>query len=168
MVQMSCAEIRKVCNEVFARVGQDFDFFGIEIKINARLKTTLGRCRSLGGTVLSIEISKQLLETATMEDIIATIEHECAHALCVIEYGESQKHNALFKQMCARIGCTNDGTKRMVTRVVAAEEVFKYTIYCPTCGNIGGVSRMCKTLRNISTCYCKKCKGTGLTYKQNW
>ena len=47
-------------------------------------------------------------------------------------------------------------------------EIVGDAVFCPKCGKIGGYSRMCKTLKYIDQCYCKRCNNSSLTYVQNW
>jgi predicted SprT family Zn-dependent metalloprotease len=166
---LTVEDIKDVCRKVFEKAGAgDFDSYNIEVSINKRLSRTLGRCFSCGDVVEKIEISYRLLETTTLSDILEVIKHECAHALVVIETGEAHKHDAVFKSMCKRIGCSRDCAKGAVHRTVSEDKIYKYTVICPTCGVIGGKSRMSKNLKDIENCYCKKCGSYGLSYTQNW
>lgn len=163
--------IKEYCEKAFTRAGYDFNNYDIAIVINGRITKTLGRCfykRERNKVVpTKIEISRQLIETSSTQTIVDVIYHECAHALASIETGEQQGHNKIFKEMCARIGTTNDGVSTHVERTVTQEEVYKYTIYCPNCGFRGGYNRMCKTLQNLAYCSCKDCGSHELFYKQN-
>lgn len=86
--------------------------FNSPVVINGRLTRTLGRCFYEGhGSVwnpVKIEISRQLLETATDESIEAVIAHECAHYVsCAITH-EDHGHDSTFRFYCEKIGTTND------------------------------------------------------------
>ena len=86
--------------------------FNSPVVINGRLTRTLGRCFYEGhGSVwnpVKIEISRQLLETATDESIEAVIAHECAHYVsCAITH-ENHGHDSTFRFYCKKIGTTND------------------------------------------------------------
>lgn len=86
--------------------------FNSPVVINGRLTKTLGRCFYEGhGSVwnpVKIEISRQLLETATDESIEAVIAHECAHYVsCAITH-EDHGHDSTFRFYCEKIGTTND------------------------------------------------------------
>lgn len=146
------------------------DAFDIPVLINGRITKTLGRVFSefqSGRYVPTrMEISKKLLETASDEDIIKVIKHEWAHYMVIKGTGEAHGHDSVFKAMCARIGCTNDGT---TTHIEREEEAYKYTVICNTCKKtVGGYTRMCPTLRNIQDCWCKTCGKFDLIYVQNW
>jgi predicted SprT family Zn-dependent metalloprotease len=168
---MSLAKIKEYCGKAFEKAGYDFNAENIEIRINGRLTRTLGRCFAeiRAGVVYptKIEFSRRLLETSVDDSIIAVIEHECCHALVALETGERHGHDAVFKRMCARIGCTNDGTSTHVERTVADSEVYKYSVFCSNDGFLRGYNRMCSTLKNLSNCYCPKCKQMKLYYVQN-
>lgn len=144
------------------------------ITANGRLSTTLGRVKftSLRGTVLSvnaIEFSAALLENGTDNDIINVIKHEYAHYYLFVTTGEKHGHDAMFKRKCAEINCTHDGAKNDLEAGYTKKEKYKYEVYCVDCIKmIGGYSRMCKTLKNLSSCRCGKCGGNHLVIKQNW
>lgn len=163
-------DIMKELNRLSALVKDDFD---IPVGINGRLTRTLGRVHTERHNdvwfPVRMEFSRQFLESSTEESILSVIQHEWAHYYVTKSTGESHGHDAVFKEMCARVGCTNDKTVTKVERTVAASSLYKYQVYCPTCDEfIGGFSRMCSTLKNIQHCTCKRCDNGGLTYVQNW
>ena len=73
--------------------------------------------------------------------------------------------NKYFDEMCKRIGTKYDSAAAAIS---AAEVRYKYSIYCPNCGFLGGKARMCKTLEHIDSCKCNKCGSKELYYEQNW
>ena len=101
--------ITELCKEYCGRCGIKFNS---PVVINSRLTRTLGRCFYEGhGSVwnpVKIEISRQLLKTATDESIEAVIAHECAHYVsCAITH-ENHGHDSTFRFYCEKIGTTND------------------------------------------------------------
>lgn len=142
------------------------------ITVNGRLTRTLGRvCMVRRGETVEnekVEFSKQLLETATDDTIWNVIAHEASHYIATARTHKAQGHNAYFRSICAEVGTTNDGTKTHVERTVSAEQVYKYTVICPNCGEIAHYHRMSKNLKNISSCYCKKCNSNNLSVIHNW
>lgn len=101
--------ITELCKEYCGRCGIKFNS---PVVINGRLTRILGRCFYEGhGSVwnpVKIEISRQLLETATDESIEAVIAHECAHYVsCAITH-ENHGHDSTFRFYCEKIGTTND------------------------------------------------------------
>ena len=162
--------IKAELNRLSESVGDTFD---IPVSINGRLTRTLGRVIQHGcnGHYWSerMEFSRQFLETSTDESVKSVIAHEWAHYYATKSTGEHHGHGAYFKKVCAMVGCTADKTQTSVERTVSEENLYKYLVFCPTCGeSIGGFSRMCSTLKNIDQCTCKKCGGGNLYYKQNW
>ena len=164
--------IQKEFNEVCEKAGCPVT---VPVKLNGRLTRTLGRVhqrRDNGKTEWHpylVEFSKQMIETATDNTIRDVLLHEAAHYIAVVRTGEAHGHDAYFKAICAEIGTTNDTTHTKVESTVAQEELYKYTIYCPTCNKIiGGYNRMCKTLKMIDLCTCRECSKGGLIYTQNW
>ena len=164
---MRFEEVTKRVNEAFKKGGYDFNKYNIELKVNNRLSTTLGRCMSKRAgdewKPYAIEFAGKLLNNATDQEVIDVIYHEVAHALVGIETKEKHGHDAYFKAMCARIGTTNDGR---YTNIESYNEerknkIFKYDVFCDNCGLIGHYSRMNKTLRYINLCGCGKCGKEG-------
>ena len=101
--------ITELCVEYCGRCDIKFNS---PVVINGRLTRTLGRCfYERHGSVwnpVKIEISRQLLETATDESIEAVIAHECAHYVsCAITH-ENHGHDSTFRFYCEKIGTTND------------------------------------------------------------
>ena len=101
--------ITELCVEYCGRCDIKFNS---PVVINGRLTRTLGRCfYERHGSVwnpVKIEISRQLLETATDESFEAVIAHECAHYVsCAITH-ENHGHDSTFRFYCEKIGTTND------------------------------------------------------------
>ena len=162
--------IEKVCQEFSNMVGDTFD---LPVAINGRLTRTLGRVCTLVNTktgyvtLQRMEISRQLLETASEESIRSVIGHEWCHYIIAKTTHERHGHDALFKSWCARIGIENDKATTEVERVVAVQS--KYEVYCDTCKKtIANYSRMSNTLRNLDQCTCNACKTSNLRLIQNW
>lgn len=136
---LSELEITKICQKICAEAGYDFN---IPVKINKRLKTTLGRVFSVTSGCNdnkiyndSMEFSYQFLLNAETCSIMEVIQHECAHYLVTEETHERHGHDAVFKAMCKRIGCTNDGSiyKNLKTNT-PSEKLYKYFVICDKCG----------------------------------
>lgn len=154
-------DLIKMCQEICAGVGHDFT---IPVKINKRLTRTLGRVSWIrtNGKVVStlMEISYQLLATATLESIQAIVAHECAHYLVNEETHENHGHDIVFKNMCARIGCTNDGTVcHSLDREVPETQIYKYFVTCEDCGSIVGKYHRAGKVVQYPHLYTCKCGG---------
>ena len=161
-------DIENECKRISAKVGDNFD---LPIRVNGRLTRTLGRVtsRRLNDVWYPevMEISKQLLETATEESIKSVIAHEWCHYYVTKDTGEDHGHDRVFKAMCARIGCDNDGTKTKVERTVEVHS--KYEVFCGTCNEvIANYARMSKNLQRLNECTCKRCNTSNLKLIQNW
>lgn len=158
-------EFTDICNKAGVQVTSP-------ISLNSRLTRTLGRVCMIrhGETVENekVEFSKQLLETATDNTIWNVIAHEASHYIATVRTGEDHGHDTYFKSICAEIGTTNDGTKTHVERTVAEEQIYKYSVVCQNCGVIAHYHRMSKNLKNISSCYCKKCNSNNLSVVHNY
>lgn len=154
-------ELTQICIEICAKVNQDFT---IPVKINKRLTRTLGRVSwiRINGKVQNtlMEISYQLLATATLDSIKEVIAHECAHYLVNEETHENHGHDAIFKAMCNRIGCTNDGTVcHSLDREVPETQIYKYFVTCEDCGSIIGKYHRTGKIVQHPEYYTCKCGG---------
>jgi len=162
-------DLTKLCKEICSRVNYDFY---IPVKINKRLTRTLGRVSwmRVGRQVKStlMEISYQLLTTSTFDSIKAVVEHECAHYLVNEITHEHHGHDMIFKAMCAKIGCTNDGTiYHTLDRSVPETQIYKYFVICKECGStVGKYHRAGKVVQNPESYRCN-CGGT-LFVEQNF
>lgn len=155
-------EITEICQNICATVGYDFT---IPVKINKRLTRTLGRVSWIrtNGVVKStlMEFSYQLLNTATLDSIKDVIAHECAHYLVIEETKESHGHDMIFKAMCKRINCTNDGTIcHSLTRTSPDTEIYKYTVVCNDCKKIVGHYHRAGKIVQHPDWYSCKCGGS--------
>lgn len=163
-------KIEKLCVEYCGRCNVTFNS---PVVVNGRLTKTLGRCFYLRtGSVWNptkIEISRQLLETATDKCVEAVIAHECAHYVTVALTHKSHGHDATFKHYCAMIGTDNDtAIYNDLERTKPNEEIYKYTMYCSKCGKfVGGRSRACKITKEPENFYTKCCDAKIKVY-QNW
>lgn len=164
-------EITKICKEICADAGYDFT---IPVKINKRLTRTLGRVhwrKSENGNVYStlMDFSYKFLENATEKSILDVIEHECAHYLVIAETHESHGHDKVFKEMCARINCTNDTSRYSSLETKDSNiQIYKYIITCKDCHSIvAKYHRAGKVVKNLENYSCKHCNGT-LKLTQNW
>jgi predicted SprT family Zn-dependent metalloprotease len=162
--------ITELCIEYCGRCGVKFDS---PVVINGRLTRTLGRCfYSKTDDIWNptkIEISRQLLETATDESITAVIAHECAHYVtCAITHHD-HGHDAIFRHYCEMIGTTNDtAVYDSIEQTKSEEEIYKYTIYCCKCGKlVGGRSRACN-LTKYPENYYSNCCHADLRVVKNW
>lgn len=147
--------------------------FNSPVIINSRLTRTLGRCfYTRRGTVWNpakIEISRQLLETATDESIEAVIAHECAHYVACALTHENHGHDETFRFYCEKIGCTNStAVYSALERSTANENIYKYTLYCSKCNKfVGGRSHACRITKNPEEFY-SKCCNAEIKVLQNW
>jgi len=143
----------------------------IPISFNGRLTRTHARVISdwKGNDLIPnrAEFSKQLIETATDDSIHQVILHEAAHAIVTELTREPHGHDAVFKRMCGKLDCSLDRASGEVERHTEVKN--KYDIYCDSCKEvIGGFSRMCRTVREVKYCTCKRCGKSNLRVIQNW
>lgn len=157
-------ELTKECNNIIKNAGISLP--DLQIKINGRLKKTLGRCKynvSCGRPVpYCIEFSRDLLETATPHSIMEVVRHECAHAIVTVRTGERHGHDSVFKKVCTEIGTDNYGTHYdAIERTVDPNTLYKYLIFCRDCGKlVARYHRAGKVVKETSRYFCKNCGGS--------
>lgn len=116
---------------------------GYRFEFNNR-KRTAGLCSYRRKT---IELSKRLTLLANEEDVLETILHEIAHALC-----PRQGHNSVWRKKLIEIGGTgkrcysNDSSLGVAYRTIA-----KYKGVCPN-GHELGRNRLPKTKMSCGLC----------------
>lgn len=169
---LSLSKVKDYLREAFTKAGYNFDDYNIEVSFNGRLTRTLGRCKYRITNDIAIpyaiEFSKQLIETSTDKSVIDVIYHEAAHALVEIETGKGHGHDLTFKQMCARIGTTNDGTcTKNLERTVDEAIIYKYFIICKNCGKVVGKYQRAGKVVKYPHLYNCKCGGS-LSVIQNF
>lgn len=152
-------DLTAMCQKICGSVGYEFN---IPVKINKRLTRTLGRVCALkyaNGRVVNekMEFSYNFLSHAALPSIEDVVAHECAHFLVVEETHEHHGHDFVFKAMCARIGCTNDGTVcNNLTLNTQEAEYYKYHVFCKNCHKIvGKYHRAGKLVQHPELCSCR-------------
>ena len=153
---MTEKDIIKICEETFSREGEVF--CDIEVKINARLKATLGRCHyekeGMAVYPTKIEISRSLIEEHP-EQVYETIVHECAHAIVCLKTGEKHGHDKVWKECCRRLGISDETCADN-----AASEKYKYICTCEKCNIIvGQYFRAGKVVKYPQFYHCANCGG---------
>lgn len=146
--------------------------FNTPVKINGRLTRTLGRVISdvRDGSLFPscIEISRQLLETATKESIDEVLIHEFCHWYLAETTHENHGHDATFKALCQKLGGGNGNTSTHVDRVVDNSKIYKYQCFCAGCGKeVAHYSRINATIKNPNSYFTSCCKRE-FKIIQNW
>lgn len=163
-------EITRLCEEYCGRCGIEFNS---PVSINGRLTRTLGRCfyekKQEKWYPTKIEISRQLLKTATDRSIKEVIAHECAHYVVAAITHEDHGHDATFRYYCALIRTTNDTySYENIEYTKSNDEIYKYTLYCSKCGSfLIGRSRACAVTKNPER-YSSKCCYAKIRVSKNW
>lgn len=106
-------EIKEIFRILDDRTGENFS--KIDIKVDGRLKNTLGSCIQIfsvaeNGRILRVEgkkfrFSRQFLETPiTQETFASIIIHEYTHLYTNRQYLENCGHNEKFVNNCLKLG----------------------------------------------------------------
>lgn len=105
--------------ELIHRLRQEADRFlqdaygltlNIPLRVNRRLKRTLGRMVLKDGRPYVIELSAALLEYQDWDVIVDVLKHECIHYACFVlkrPYGDGDAH---FRRELKRHGVSSSGT----------------------------------------------------------
>lgn len=137
----------------------------IEVKVNNRLKRSMGRFVYNIATCQPkcIEIAGYLLKDAEDEDIYQVCLHELAHAIVLKEFGAYvPAHGAEFKAVCKRIGCTHTGASGKVSMKEKGDLQwvaygYIYEVKCPECGAEWHYKSACKSVKYANQYRCGKC-----------
>ncbi len=119
----------------------DYGLPGWAVKLN-RNKRQLGVCKE---HIKRIELSEHYVTRNSRELIIDTILHEIAHALVGVHHG----HDAVWKEMCLKLGCTPKSCDKTVDMPAG-----DWRADCPSCHKVFTRHRKPKSLRGF---YCTKC-----------
>lgn len=125
---------------------KEFGLPGWDVKLNKN-KRQLGVCKE---SIKRIELSEHYVMMNPSDKVIDTILHEIAHALVGVAHG----HDAVWKEMCRRIGCNPLSCEKSASmpdgdwRADCAGCLKVFTrhrrpktlsgFYCTTCGPIKG------------------------------
>lgn len=167
---MTEKDIIKVCEDTFKRDGRVF--CNIEVKVNSRLKATLGRChydlQNCKIVPTKIEISRQLLLSGNQKEINETIIHECAHALVALDTGENHGHDKFFKAKCQKLGISGDRCASGSRLDSEDLSEYKYVCYCAACHKATNCYyRAGKVVKNPKMYY-SKCCSAAINIVQNY
>ena len=113
------------------------DTSGIELAFSTRMTRRYGSFRyplKEGGPAPRITIADFLREERV--DFWDTVRHEYAHAAVWLLYpGESHGHDAVWKEICRKIGCRPQSRARLSPRQTETLEArARYTVMCVDCG----------------------------------
>ena len=113
---------------------------------------------------------KIAVSSVTLEDddlFYHTVRHEYAHcAVFLLRRGENHGHDAIFRAMCRKIGCSTEATVRPDSETgKKLSAMSKYTVRCRQCGAETGYNSAGKTLKLImsgkkNAVFCRRCRGS--------
>ena len=171
---MLCLEdIRREYRRLDALLG--IDTSGISLAFSARMVRRYGVCRFEKGRPVEIRLAAFLQQDEAQ--LMQTARHEYAHAAAMLLTGKPHGHDAVWKQLCLRVGCE---PARLAQPCQAAEERAQeyaaahadrtyYLVRCEGCGAVSRYQRRGKIvtmlLQNPKTtgCVCRRCGGHAFT-----
>ena len=131
----SVQEIRAEYDRLDSLLG--IDTSGVRIVLSDRSVKRLGSCRypiPKSGEPMRITISSLLLDED--DQFWDTVRHEYAHAAAYLMHpGENHGHDAVWKEICRRIGCAPKSTAQATEELAnSRRERAKYLVRCNECG----------------------------------
>ena len=153
-----CRRLDKILN---------IDTSGVQLAFSKRSVRRYGSCKcertTAGWRPVKIFIADFLKDED--EAFWETVRHEYAHAAAAILTGENHGHDAVWKGICARVGCTG---KAYAVSTKAAENAAalhaKYKVVCLKCGIESVYVRETKLLKRLKAhrggIVCRRCGGT--------
>lgn len=127
--------------EIGKRLLLEHGLIDWQLKLN-RNKRRLGTCKQY---LKQIELSEVYIERNEIEHVRDTILHEIAHALVGVDHG----HDAVWKDMCVRLGCKPKACENDVDMPVG-----DWQARCPSCRQTFTRHRKPKSIRGM---YCIAC-----------
>lgn len=139
------------------------DLSKITIRVSNKMTSASGYYSPKNNRRGLVKISGRLMEKADWDDVQETIRHELVHAWQHQTKEWPRKgitgskwtwHGPSFTQWERKLDIS-------VRADAPAEQEYKYEIYCPDCGMIGGKQRKCKSLRQIINKGKRRCGSCG-------
>lgn len=130
------ADVTRVVDETLRKAGCTRTF---PVVISKKMTKTLGYVKSDFLGIREMKISNLLLEHGTQEHILATIKHECAHAILIYrEPWARHNHDESFSRVCDELGCTDKTGRNHYEELDKPinKNAERYKIYCKHCGTL--------------------------------
>lgn len=143
----------------------------IPLSLSTRMVRQYGVCCFRGNVPSAIRLAAFLLDAP--EQLRQTALHEYAHAAAALLTGKRHGHDAVWKAVCARIGCPPERlSKPCEAARKRAEEYEKsrasapgWQVVCQSCGAVSHYRRRGKIVQlleahpNSRSCICRQCGG---------
>lgn len=150
------------------------DTSAIELRVSKRAVNRLGSFTSParpGAAPLRIMLSALVMEDEAL--FWDTIRHEYAHAAAyILDPSRRHGHDALWKELCRRVGCVPKSRTASKTVAEKRREKAKYTVRCRGCGSESSYVRRGKTVDIIlrgqgKRLKCTRCGGNDFELRVN-
>ena len=142
------------------------DTSGVRLSFSARMTRQYGVCCFRAAVPTEIRLAAFLQDAPGQ--LRQTALHEYAHAAAALLTGVRHGHDAVWKQLCVRIGCAPE---RLAPPCAAAEAAGAqkragkpvYLVVCRSCGCTTRYQRRGKIVRlltqhpNTTACVCRRC-----------
>ena len=141
----------------------------IRLSFSKRMQRQHGVCCFRGGRPLEIRLADFLRtdDAAFLE----TARHEYAHAAAALLAGERHGHDAVWKSLCARIGCRPERLAQPVDAQETRNRQHGYLVRCMGCGAESRYLRRGRVVQSIEAgrtdCRCRRCGGRRFTVERS-
>lgn len=146
----------------------NIDTSNIEIVFSKRTVKRHGSCqciREANGKWKPVKVMIADFLKADDKAFWDTVRHEYAHAAAAILTGKNCGHNAVWKNICAKIGCSgNVHAESTAASRQRAHDAAKYVVTCLGCGEKSYFMRKTELIKRLekggaSGVICTVCKG---------
>lgn len=141
----------------------------IEIEFSTRSVKRHGSCkcvRRADGTWQPVKVMiAEFLREEESGLFWDTVRHEYAHAAATLITGKSSGHDAVWKAICKRIGCTGKVyAENTAASRKRSQDAAKYSVTCMKCGAVSLYMRKGEIIKRIESgkktgIICTKCGG---------
>lgn len=144
------------------------DTTGIRLSFSRRMQRQHGVCCFRGDLPVEIRLA-DFLRTDD-EAFVETARHEYAHAAAALLTGRRHGHDALWKQLCCKIGCRPERLAAPCPMQERRNDARGYLVRCKACGAESRYLRRGPVVQSIEagrrSCRCRRCGGSDFTLER--
>lgn len=159
-------EIREEYDRLDRYLGIDTRL--IRLSFSKKMRRQHGVCCFRGDRPAEIRLADFL--RADDDAMLDTARHEYAHAAAALLTGRRHGHDAVWKDICVRIGCKPERLAGTTAAQEAKNAGCGYLVRCKTCGAESRYLRRGAVVRSIAQgrqdCRCRRCGGRTFTLER--
>jgi len=159
---MNLTEAQKLAEELMKKHILTSGFWSFKYFSSTR---TLGRCKCVGAGG-EIQLNKDFVLNAEIDDVRLTILHEIAHAMAGYEHG----HDRIWALTCQSIGGKPERVVDSEVMSMVQAQNAKYVAICPSCGEKYYINRLgCRAKEGRKHCgHCSNRYGFSDKSRLHW